>query len=173
MSTATTPQSATCAECNGERDPTASVKGAYCSLDCYHRHKGRKALSEIHRDHRFCATCYRVRKQVDRPPEYFLRDRPKLIRDSIVGYEYPTEHLNYESGLTYCDCGAIDHDHTIDTLQELDLQTAIVNLVSRLRTLEREDALNHRPDGSLLIDSLRDTDFDVELSVGRAIYDGG
>lgn len=82
---------ADCAECGGDRDPHASVKGSYCSEECYYRHKGSKALNIVENDHRICASCLRFIKQVERAPEEWRRKRGSPTQVAIEhGAEYHT-----------------------------------------------------------------------------------
>lgn len=121
-----------CSQCGGERDPRTSVKGSFCSTRCYEVHRRRKRardlLNTLRYDHRFCATCFRKIKTVDRPPA----DRWGLP-DCLIGYEDATHHA-VEGELTIsvddygrerlvghsekcCTCGNTSHAQADPTLQ--------------------------------------------------------
>jgi hypothetical protein len=64
-------------------------------MRCYDIHARRKTardiLNQIRFDHRFCATCFRQLKHVERPPAEMWG-----VPDCVIGFEYGTEHA--ESG---------------------------------------------------------------------------
>lgn len=81
-----------CAECGGERTPETSVKGSYCSIECYHRDKGENILSQIRGDHTLCGTCFKQVKETHRPSDAALIDLGVKwsIRECFVGYQVAT-----------------------------------------------------------------------------------
>jgi hypothetical protein len=48
------------------------IQKSFCSVNCYYRHKGRKALNKIESDHRYCATCFRPVKTTLAPSEDWI-----------------------------------------------------------------------------------------------------
>lgn len=152
-------------------DPDTAIRGSYCTTGCFYRDKGENIRQKIRQDHRFCATCFRVRKEITKPPETFLRSRAVLIRDTIIGFETATECLNYGHGLTWCACGSIDHDGDYDWLREMELRTAATNAIALLCQLEEEGQLSQRPDPQRLRRTLRQSGLDWDLAFGKALYD--
>ncbi|MFW5903727.1 MAG: hypothetical protein ACOCS7_03210, partial [Halolamina sp.] len=55
--------------CTGSFTEHEAVEGGYCSRECYNRSRGRDLLQDIHQDHRFCAACFRRKKEIEKPPE--------------------------------------------------------------------------------------------------------
>lgn len=175
MSTLTSTQSATCSYCNDEHDLHASVEGSFCSSECFHRSKGEAALESLATDHTVCSTCYNVRKEIDRPSEQWIRDKPGTSRSIaasvFIGFEYPTQHLKRSDGLLYCECGAVEHHADHEFIKIVVLYETATNLYERLIELYERDRLAHRPDGVTLMQTLRETECDWALAVGRSIYD--
>ena len=46
--------------------------GGFCSEACYHRHTGANVLDHLIHDHRFCGSCFRPIKTVDKPTTEWL-----------------------------------------------------------------------------------------------------
>jgi len=164
-----------CSYCGGTRSPETSVKGSFCSIECYWKHKGENIHRQIDNDHTRCSSCYARRKTVSVPPEEFVRD--KKIRngihsaESIVGFEYLEPHMEREHGFTYCKCGNIDHYAEIDELRGVDLQDVLVNLWSLLIEYYEQDQFgDNRPDKEILFDTLKESDLDWRLALGRSVY---
>ena len=157
------------ADCDGDRTPSTSVAGSYCSEECATRAVGRAFLRDVEHDHRFCWSCFRQRKEVEKPPDEIKRGRGRHTAEAIVGYEYHTEHISGGDYGLECTCGAIDHD-----TPPLDRSTKgpylwFLTLASKQFVAEgrREDCI----DIVTLADELWETD-DLELAAGRALRRG-
>jgi hypothetical protein len=181
-----------CAHCEGYRNPDASVRGSYCSHACYLRDRGRKALRRIESDHTTCATCFRTLKEIERPPEGYEvtvegprgRDDESLTKNCLVGYQYPTEHMELavddfaddphkrtERTRWGCVCGNVDPAARDDILDGVDLQATILNLLATLRRLDRTDAIDKRPSWPRMQEALRTHGRDWPYVVGATLYD--
>lgn len=79
MSVQSAPETYQCTECGGSRTPDESV-GSFCSHTCLYRHKGANTLEQIKSDHRFCSTCFRQVKSVEKPPEEWVDDATSMIQ---------------------------------------------------------------------------------------------
>lgn len=167
----TTLTSATCSYCDGERDPDASIRGSYCSRDCYHREKGENALGELRREHSICSACFRKRVEVEYPSDTWIRKHGEPP-DAFVGFKYPLPHLRKEGGLVYCGCGTVEHYSDNEFVRPWELREVALNLHARLQELYEEHAIAHDPDGVELMRALRESECDWALAVGRAIYSG-
>lgn len=183
-------ESAECSHCDGPRDPHASVHGSFCSTQCWLAHKGEKALEAIQQDHRFCATCYRQIKEVERPSDEQLAaaNVPKSVRQAFVGFQYPTPHTAFVEdlkpidagtawdsprrkvrGVFGCECGTIDHRVSDDTLQSVEGGAVLLNLLQRLAQLYAEERVAHPPSKERLFGGLSET-HDLEYAVGHSLY---
>lgn len=101
-------------------------------MRCYDKHKRRKRarnlLNTIRYDHRFCGTCFRQTKTVDKPPS-----NQWGLPDCVIGFEDTTQHAtngdvtvsvdeyNREriaghSG-SVCECGNTSHVQSEPSLQ--------------------------------------------------------
>lgn len=165
------PESETCSYCDGERDPDASVRGSYCSLECYHRQKGENALGELDDDHAVCSTCYQQRKDIEHPSESWVQAHGAIAAGAFCGIEYPTRHLHRDDGLTYCECGTVEHYADHGFVKRAILFRTATNLYERLVELHAEDRIADEPSAPVLLDALRETDCDWPLSTGRCIYE--
>lgn len=170
-----------CTYCSGERTPHSSVKGSYCSLACYYRQKGQKALARIQSHHAWCATCFKPVKEIEPPTEYVLQ--AVECDDALVGYQYQTEHtdrgvdeadLDQWRRLVFtrwsCECGTIDPGDRHEWLSEIDTAETIASLYTCLQDLEATGALDHRPDKTLLFEALREEWTDWEYAIGKCLY---
>lgn len=85
MSVTTSPerQLVQCGQCDDQYPQTESVAGSFCSQDCHLRSKGEGALAQIDSDHRFCSTCYRQVKTVERPPDAWVEDATSMIQAAL------------------------------------------------------------------------------------------
>jgi len=157
-------------ECDGERTRTSSVDGSYCSRECADRARGRGLLRDIRQDHRFCWSCFRQRKEIERPTDEARSGWSLLIDEAVVGYQYPTKVVEQGPHGLECKCGAIDHDdpgydRRHEGPFEWFLQLASEQLVDDGR---RDDAA----DAATLADELwagGAGDVPLELAVGRAL----
>ena len=192
MSATSTPgETYTCRHCNGSHDATATVGGSFCSERCLYRHRGEKALRRIAADHRYCATCFRQLKTVDRPDDRVLEDAgvSKLTRSAFVGLQSRTEHAvdgvderepvgavrdrPIKFTRTSCECGTVDPSDRHAVLRELDPKQTVQSLWACLVALERDGTLQKRPSKDAYLQALRETDLDWAYAVGRALYADG
>lgn len=170
--------------CAEEYLATATVRGSYCSLDCYHRAKGAKALSAIRRDHRFCATCYAKLKDVETPSADDLDRVGPVTTEAVTGRQYPRPEAAFvvdaqgdtpaeriERARIGCQCGNVDHSTHDATLEHVEREAVLVNLLACLRILAREGAAAARPSKDRLFATLREHGREWDLAIGRAIYD--
>lgn len=90
-----------CSHCGGPRRPATSVRGSFCSSECYRSHRRQKQaeaiLEPIRKNHRFCATCFGRLKEVERPEGASCVVGPSShddwgdAADVFVGWQYLTE----------------------------------------------------------------------------------
>ena len=157
-------------DCDDERTRTSSVDGSFCSRDCADQAHGRALLQDIKQDHRFCWSCFRQRKRVERPTDEALRRVDTITADALVGYESATPAVKRGDYGLECECGAVDHDlpdwgRRAAGPFEWFLQLASERLVADGR---RDDAV----DAVALADELwadGDEDVPLGLAVGRAL----
>jgi len=153
-------------ECEQTYPRTAAVDGSYCSRECAARHRGRRFLADIRQDHRWCWSCWYQRKQIEAPTAETRRrlDGP-IIREALVGYEYPTEHVDRGPYGLACQCGAVDHD--IEDWVRRDGRER--ELLADLVAITREEGQHeYRFDGDRFEMIYGETD-DLELAVGAAL----
>ena len=123
-----------------------AVEGSYCSRACYRREKGAGLLGVIKRRHELCFTCFRRRKDIERPPAQFMarhfdtdgmgwsregegapwrleRWGQELAREAVCGFAYPTQHADMGAYGLECRCGAIDADLDEPSVRELEQWT--------------------------------------------------
>ncbi|QLG62815.1 hypothetical protein [Halorarum salinum] len=152
-----------CAYCGGNRGKHTSVRGSYCSWDCYDNDEREKAARDVLRtlakDHRYCRTCFRKTKVVETPDD--ARDYP----DAVCGYQYPTPDAEevwrdkrgrQATGLG-CTCGNCQHSHADPDVQRRYLVTAVYFLTEAVATLQHEDKLDHHLDREQLFQAAIDT----------------
>ena len=153
-------------DCDQQRTPSSSVAGSYCSTECAARATGRSFLDDVRQDHRFCWSCFRQRKEIERPTDETLRGRGRHTAEAIVGYQYSTEHTDEGSWGLECTCGAVDHDTPAYDQRESGPYHWFLYQISRQLVAEgqRETVL----DLVTFADVYWETD-DLELAVGRAL----
>lgn len=87
-------------DCDDSAEPHELVDGSYCSLRCSRRDDGEAVLRNIEYDHRFCTTCFRQLKEIEKPdastsivvgPVDHDAVEP-TVRDCLVGFQYRTRH---------------------------------------------------------------------------------
>lgn len=83
MSATAHPKRLTCAYCDGDRDADSSVKGSFCSSECYYKHKGDKALNILRHDHRLCPSCGRWLKTVETPSSEWINDHGSALHVAL------------------------------------------------------------------------------------------
>lgn len=143
-----------------------AVEGSYCSMACYRREKGAGLLGEIKRRHELCYTCFRRRKDIERPPAEFMvrhfdrdgmgwsregADGPwrlerwgqETSREAVCGFAYPTQHADMGPHGLECRCGAIDSDVDEPAIRDLERWSEwLAGTVDYLREVgAREDDL--------------------------------
>jgi len=91
--TSTPPQSVECGQC-GDQFLSPPPAGSFCSPKCHTEHRREKLADDffetLEHDHRFCSTCGRQTKEIEKPPGTQLRG--KSITDAAIGWEHVTEH---------------------------------------------------------------------------------
>lgn len=123
-------------DCDKQFQQASAAAGSYCSQRCAALDRGECLLKDLRRDHRFCATCFRARKDVYRPDAAdvpALREKAAVVRDAFIGFEDLTAAAAYGDYGVECECGAVGHDHVFETLREqhpwpLHLAAAVVYL---------------------------------------------
>lgn len=172
-----------CEVCGDQMTAAASVRGSFCSTGCYDRHRARKRardiLATIRKDHRFCGTCFRQTKEVERPPS----DRWGLP-DCVIGFEYRTEHADegektvatdeygHETLVGHgivCECGNTQHFQTEQILRDrfaLELGYWLLEAVAELKA---EDKVEAAIDDEALLDTLVEHDTDHEDALAAAL----
>jgi len=163
----------TCKTCEAEYE--YGHKRGYCSEDCFYRERGESVIRQIKSDHTVCTSCFAKLKTVDTPPTETLRrigiENGVHSKEALVGFQYRTPNMEREHGFTYCKCGNIDHYAEIDELRGVDLQDVLVNLWSLLREYYQKDQFgDNRPDKDILFDTLKESDLDFRLALGKSVY---
>ena len=156
-----------CHYCGGEYE--YGYDGQYCSEECLISQQGEKALRNIKHDHRFCSTCYKPLKVVYRPddrdtPE--LRKKALIIRESFVGFQDFTEHVEHGNYGIECSCGNVDHYHCEEAFR--DGQPYEWYLKLAFEKFHQEGQMDDRFDLRVFADTFWHTD-DFELAVGKAL----
>lgn len=183
-----------CNHCGQWRNPNADVKGQYCCSDCWLRSKGQNVLSELCHDHTICATCFRVIKEVERPPAGTTVSIPKPdaphglgdgdgVENVLIGFQYmtPSTEMAVDDFSTdpyriderqrwSCECGNVDPAERDDILEGVELEETIVRLLRRLEERYEMDHLPNRPDKDRLFNALREEWRDWEYAIGRAVW---
>lgn len=156
-----------CEHCEGRRQDGAS----FCSTECRYRHKGENVLRNIRFDHRFCSTCYRQLRDIEKPPDELLIQNKvsQLVRESIIGFEYPTPNYQWEQGIWSCKCGTINHKDEHGFLQLSELECVLVNLVRVLQRYEREGQLDTFSVDSFFSGFREISGLDYAYAVGRSL----
>jgi hypothetical protein len=165
-------------DCTTEYTPVKGVDG-HCSPECAQRHRGHRLLKLLKHDHRFCYTCFRQLKEIDRPPE--------TAPDCVTGFQYRTAHgelgqvaerrdaYRFETKTgTICECGNANTQRREDMLREADIRTVVLQLHRALTAFRREGQHDKRVDIHVLISELREqarrgNDWDFPRAVGAAI----
>lgn len=147
----------------------------YCSEVCYWKERGASVIRQIQNDHRFCTSCYARRKHIDKPPEEFRRklkaENGYESAESVVGFQYHTPAVKRDHGFIYCKCGNIDHYADIEELRDIDRKDVIVNLWSLLVEYYHDNQFGENtPDKDVLFDTLKESEFDFEYAIGKAVY---
>jgi ribosomal protein S18 acetylase RimI-like enzyme len=181
----------TCAyrDCETTLGDHSAVEGDYCSMACYRRETGAGLLGEIERRHELCFTCFRRRKDIERPPAQFMarrfvrsgtgwsregEDAPwtverwgqDLSREAVCGFATPTQHAEMGGYGLECRCGAIDGDLDEPAVRDLeDWADWLAETVAYLREVgAREDDL--RAD---VVERAYERTADLEYAVGMGL----
>lgn len=130
-------------DCDEHGQEWQFTDGKYCSTEHKHRALGADLLETIERRHELCRTCFRLRKDIERPPPDYLQshfdlsgvgwyregeDEPwtierwgqELSREAVCGYAYPTEFAAMGPYGLECSCGAIESDTDEPAIRDLE-----------------------------------------------------
>lgn len=173
-----------CEECGGPRTQAASIKGSFCSQDCYHSHQASKQardiLNQLERDHRYCYTCFRRLKDTYRPPSRWG------LPDSVTSFQSLTPHaqigqktkhrphyLNTDHIKTtvdqtrtgaICSCGNTHHRDLEPVIRQRCLLESAHYLLTSIQSLKEEGKFETvRVDASMLFDALTPVQDGVSL----------
>ena len=190
-----------CAQCGGDRRSSTSVAGSFCSTACHRDHQREKRAGEIfellEHDHRFCATCARQLKTVEKPPRQLVIP-PSLhdadwgnASDVLVGYQHRTKHAEtgeisldvddeadrpiVQDGVatgTICQCGNTAHRHEEDTIRERGAFTTAHYLARAARVLRAEDKHDVRLDRRRLFDAVLEGESHRDAIARAVVLDG-
>lgn len=158
----------TCSNCGQRFDN--GYNDDYCSVNCLFKKKGTDALRNVEQDHRFCSSCYRIRKEIYRPDESVTPDfrrKPKLIRDAFVGFEHHTEHVEMGPYGLECECGTVGSRTSEDLYRNSEAFEWWLKLV--FDQLNEEGQLEQSFDLEIFVDRLWKHD-NLERAVGEALY---
>lgn len=187
MSVKSTTSTGTCGYCSDEYLIANSVKGSYCSTECYHKHRGEKALNTFRWDHRKCSTCGRIRAEVEppKPDEGFAVDGQAYdsawhVEDGVVHYEsfgqdesaeaaigFRTATVNEEEG---CVCGTLERtgDGHFDVLHNVETFQTLLRVHKRIKEAAIDGQREDWPSKAALFRNLRESN-DLAYSVGKAL----
>jgi len=152
--------------CDERKTQYGMVDGSYCSEECAARATGADFLDVVEHDHRFCWSCFRRRKEIERPTAETRRGLGPVTDEALIGYEYSTEHVSEGEWGLECTCGAVDHDTPAYDARESVPYYWYLYLIG-----EQLVADGHR-DNSLDLETLADVHWatdDLKLAVGRAL----
>jgi len=168
-----------CSYCETELDRREALSPTsdddYCSSEHYFQHRGEKVINQIQSDHTFCSSCFAKRKTIDKPTDSFLQrigyENGFETKQAVVGFEYHTPAVEKDHGFVYCKCGNIDHHAEIEELRNSDLKDVLVNLWSLLVDYHEKDQFgDNEPDREVLFNTLKESDMDFELAIGKSVY---
>lgn len=173
------------------------VRGSYCSRRCFDADRGESALARIADDHRWCGTCFRPIKEIEPPPdgvsvtvgppEHPARRDTDLVADVLVGYQYPTEHMEravdefggagdgdarpLQRTRWACECGAVDPHDQHDLVRDQQPEQTAAALWAALARLAKEDTFQQNPDPSRFKTALREYGYDWAGLAGRTLHE--
>jgi len=172
-----------CEVCGTQMTEATSVRGSFCSTACYDRHTERKRardiLATIRKDHRFCGTCFRQTKTIERPPSNRWG-----LPDCVVGYEDATEHADegdktvatdpygHETVVGHgliCECGNTHHPQVESVIRDRFALEVGSWLLAAIGELRAEGKVEATIDDDRLFDALIDRDTDHEDALTAAI----
>lgn len=174
--------------CDQQFQVRQAVAGSYCSQDCADRADAAGLLSHIRTDHKFCATCFGLKKDIDPPkpardfdksgtgwvptgPDTASIERfgQEVSMAAAVGFEHHTDRVERGPYGLECVCGCVSHD-AVDEDMRRD-EPFLWNLKTTVDHLREErDKTDKRLDIVTLANELWDG-ADLELAFGRALSD--
>lgn len=195
------PEAYQCAGPGCESDFRAheAVDGSYCSEGCSLRDGGQNLLQHLQCDHRFCHSCFRRLKEIERPPmdapEFVIGWQHRTTAARLGQLERNRHRITDEDGAyrggwrtaadapadravrtgTICQCGATDHrdDYQRET-HLVSIRNATERLLKTLEQLGREGQHDAIIDAVALARTVRQCaesggDIDWALAVGRGL----
>jgi len=200
--TSNTSETYECVQCDDHFAAERSVAGSFCSGECYRAHQREKradsVLELIAHDHRFCVTCCRQLKEIERPTDEQLRSIDGMhSAESLVGLEYQTQHADHglktdpalfwedEDGTEHtpdahtasqaaregvvCTCGATDTGDVSDAIRaSLDAGQLALRLVAVIEALHAEGKHDVDYRGDVVVGGLADG-LDVREALAEAV----
>lgn len=180
-----------CSQCGSDRRPATSVAGSFCSIACHQAHRREKRAAEVfellEHDHRFCGTCGRQLKEVDKPADTTVVIGPSAHQewdhaaDVFVGYQHRTQHAEVgeismdvddeadrpivQDGVatgTICKCGNTSHRHTEPAIRDRCPFTTAHYLARAARVLRSEDKHDVHFAHGVLVDGVLEQTLPVE-----------
>lgn len=89
--------------------------------------------------------------------------------DSIVGYQFPTEHTDYLEGKWICECGNGNIHERDEVLAGLELETTITLLLTRLQEFYDKGAIHAPPTERVFFDTFDEDERNWKLAVGKCL----
>jgi len=183
MSTTQSVPIATCKHCREQFEKPTGFDADHCSEKCYFERKGSKALNLIKHDHRFCGSCFRQLKEIEKPPEATLEELTNETSQALVGFQYRTpnattatksfkgsdEYTRIYARGTGCECGITDTREEDPDLRELELAAVLARVIKRFRELHAEGQLDQQIDKDVFFDCFKDTR-NLPYSLGRSLF---
>lgn len=176
-------------DCDERGQEWEFTDGQYCSTEHKHRALGANLLLAIERRHELCRTCFRIRKDIERPPAEYMRTHfqrsgvgwalddegrwtverwgQETTRDAVCGYAYGTEHAAMGPYGLECQCGAIDSD--IDEPAIRDIERWAEWLALATEYLAEIGARDDTLAAETVRYAFERTDGDLEYAVGLAL----
>jgi hypothetical protein len=146
----------------------------HCSQDCADRHRGRKLLRNVRTDHRWCWSCWKPKKTIEKPSEQYRnrafdesgveltqdgdgelfvqRYGQEDTRDAVCGFEHYTRHVTRGPYGIECECAAISHD--IDEWDRRDEGVPAWRLKRIVDQMRREGQHDHHFDPEAFANTL-------------------
>ena len=91
---------------------------------------------------------------------------------SVIGFEYYTPRVHKDHGLTYCQCGNVDHFGESEEIRNVNPNEVIQNLWSLLVEYYKKGQFgDNRPNQELLIEGLKESGLDYVYSAGKCVYE--
>lgn len=175
-------------DCDETLTTATSVDGSYCSQDCADRARAARLLRHLRQDHRICASCFRLKKEIERPPDTYQRHgfrksgveltydetgtvtaqrySQDVTREAVVGFEHPTRETERGPYGLECTCGAVSHDAEADYFRQAEAYEWFLKLA--VEHLRDEGQADYHFDIETFANALWDG-VAFELAVGRAL----